>query len=566
MTPTESVRLIPQDMQPGMLESYPLDDEKTTIGRHPSNTIVLPLDSISRFHARIDRRGDFYILQDLNSSNGSMVNEEAITQLAIHDGDIVTFGNVEFRFVNNNTVERSSRQSSEIGKSIVDFDDDPNEMPSGEQTLLRAEDVTDKAKSSVISTAADKKADKATLFKLNQRLSALYRLSELLRELDVDREEFVLQRILDVLFLSVNADRGVILTRFHRDAKELDVIAVKYRDEPIVPEKVKVSRTILNKVVTEKVAVLSRDAQADDRFDASESIIMSEIRSTICAPMVVGDEVLGAIHIDSKSHTKSFDQDDLEFVTIIATETAVALAHMRMQKEAIHRQRLAAVGETVAGISHNVKNILLLSQGGAELLTRALDKGDMEGANDSWQVVSRGIDKIGKLVRDMLEFSSNKKPDLEEVDVNEMICSIAEEIEDELVAKGITLELDLDEDLAKRKFDELGLQRTLMNLIVNGMEAIQHSDGQIVVTTAQDAEKVYIITIQDNGSGIPQEKLEKIFFPFFTTKGSAGTGLGLPMCKKAIEDMSGSITCESEENVGTRFVIELPPPVESETE
>lgn len=554
-----TVRLIARNPEPGMEAIYTLKGEQTTVGRHPSNDIVLPLDSVSRFHARIDRRGDFHILQDLNSSNGSMVNGERVTQMAIHDGDQIAFGNIEFTFINEHTVAGGGGGSSILGADIVDFEDD---RTGTEQSFVKAADVADKVKSSVLGTAEDQKVDKATLFKLNKRLSALYRLSELLRGLDFDREDFILQRVLDVLFVAVNADRGVILTRYSRDAEQLDVTAVKYRDEPIVPQKVKVSRTILNKVMNEKIAVLSRDAQFDDRFKASESIFVNEIRSTICAPMIVGDDVLGALHLDTMQQDKTFDQDDLEFVMIVATETGVALQNMRMQKEAVHRQRLAAVGETVAGISHNVKNILLLSQGGAELLSRALNKNDMNGAKEAWQVVSRGIDKIGKLVRDMLEYSSHKEIDYSSINVNDLICSIAEEIEEQLVAKNITLELDLDEEIGNTKLDELGLQRTLMNILVNAVEAITHQDGQILVTTSTRPDGEVVISIRDNGLGIPADKLERIFFPFFTTKGSAGTGLGLPMCKKAIEDMGGTIACESEENVGTTFTIEIPPPRE----
>lgn len=558
----QTVRLIPRNPQPGMLDAYVLQGDQTTVGRHPSNDIVLALDSISRFHARIDRRGKFHILQDLNSSNGSAVNGERVTQIAIHHGDQVTFGNVEF--VMEVEGAGSLRQGeatpgSLVGRAIVDVDFSDVDNSGSAKSFVKVEDFqSSKARSSVTSSVADKKVDKATLVKLNQRLSALYRLSELLRDADLDSEQHTLERVLDVLFVAVPADRGVMLTRFHKDSENLDVIAVKYRDQPIVPQKVTVSRAILKQVLSERVGVLSRDAQTDERFSASESILVGEVRSTIAVPMIVGDELIGVVHLDTTNPERTFEQKDLEFVMIVATESGVALSNMRMRKEAVHRQRLAAVGETVAGISHNVKNILLLSQGGAELLSRAIDKKDIEGVREAWQVVSRGIEKIGKLVRDMLEFSSNKKAELAEVDVNEMICSIAEEIEEQLVSKSITLELDLDESVKAQLYDDLGLQRTLMNLIINSVEAISHQQGLISVSTSARDGRRLIITLRDNGAGISADKMEKIFFPFFTTKGSSGTGLGLPMCKKCIEDMQGTITCESEENVGTTFTLELP--------
>lgn len=552
--------LIPRVQVQGLPEMYPLTGDQTTVGRHPSNDIVLPLDSISRFHARLDRRGEFFILQDLNSSNGSFVNGEKVTQRAIQDGDQVTFGNVEFAFSNEEQRQPQSGSASLVGKNIVDIRDDDDEAKPTTESVIRAEEISSsKSKSSVISSVTDAKIDKATLVKLNHRLSALYRLSEVLRDAEGGNEQDLMEHVLEVLLGAVNADRGVALTRFNREAEQLDVAAVKYRDIPIVQDSVKVSRTILDQVLRERIAVLSRDASVDSRFASSESIIMNRIRSTICAPMTVGENVIGALFLDTTQDGKQFAQDDLEFVMIVATEVGVAVSNMRMQSEAVHRQRLAAVGETVAGISHNVKNILLLSQGGAELLSRALDKNDLSAAKDAWQVVSRGIDKIGKLVRDMLEFSSNKQPEFSPVDINEMICSIAEEVEKQLIAKNVTLELDLDEELKERSVDELGLQRTLMNLIVNAMESITHKEGEIVVTTSRRANQNLLITVKDNGTGIARDKLERIWFPFYTTKGSAGTGLGLPMCKKCIEDMGGTVICQSEENIGTTFTIEIPP-------
>jgi two-component system NtrC family sensor kinase len=554
------VQLIPKNPQPGFPEKYDLIDSQTTVGRHPTNKIVLPFESISRFHARIDRRGDYYIVQDLNSSNGSYVNNERITQMTIHHGDAVTFGNVEFVFANESSQSSIATHASSVrGKDIVDITDDEEDVSkssSRQQSVKKVEEVS-KDKSSVISSA-DRKSDKASLVKVNARLRGLYELSEILRQGSSDPEEDILRRVLDVAFASITADRGVILTRYSAEAEQFDVAAVKYADAPIVSQKVSVSRTILEQVLTQKVAILSKDAQADDRFDASESIIMSQVRSTICCPMVMGGRVMGILHLDTSSSNKAFNDDDLAFAMIITNETGIALDNMRMRTAAMHRERLAAVGETVAGISHNVKNILLLSQGGAELLTRAFEREDIEGAQEAWGVVRRGIDRIGALVRDMLEYSSNKVPSVKDVDVNEMLCGIAEEVEKDLVKKNVMLELDLDESISEWPADEIGLHRTTLNLIVNAMEAITHQEGRILLSTSVRDSRDLVIMIRDNGCGIPPEKLEKIFFPFFTTKGSSGTGLGLPMCKKSIEDMGGTITVESEANVGTVFTLLIP--------
>jgi signal transduction histidine kinase len=100
----------------------------------------------------------------------------------------------------------------------------------------------------------------------------------------------------------------------------------------------------------------------------------------------------------------------------------------------------------------------------------------------------------------------------------------------------------------------------MMNLIVNAMEAMPAGSGHIIVRTEvlNDTRQTVLIVVEDDGLGIPPDKIDKIFLPFFTTKGSSGTGLGLAMCRKTIEDMGGTIEVESEVNKGTRFTLRLP--------
>ncbi len=556
-----TARLVPRSRADGLLELYELTDS-VTVGRHPSNSIVVGLDSISRFHARIDKRGSFYILQDLNSSNGTQVNGERVTQMTLHHRDQITFGNVEFEFRNESPSQSPTAGDSITGggMSIVEFtDDDEDSGSASSKAVLEQEEISKlNDKSSFFDYVPGKKDSDQELARLYKRLGTLYKLSELLRESDEENEQTICERVLDLVFRIIGPDRGVIMTRFSQETTELDLAAVRYADTPITSQPVTISRAIMQEVMTRKVAVLTQDAQADDRFVQSESIIMNRIRSAICVPMVQGDHVMGIFHIEMSAEGKSFGREDLEFVTVVANELSAFIENQRMRREAAHRARLAAVGETVAGISHNVKNILLLMKGGRDLLDRAIDREDVESATESWGVVSRGIDKIARLVQDMLEYSTNKQPHLEQIDVTDLICRTAEEVEDELINKGVTLELDLEEDLAPRHVDETGLQRTLMNLIVNALEAISHGDGSVTLSTELLEDDTLMIRVQDNGSGIEPDKLEKVFLPFFTTKGSSGTGLGLPMCKKVIEDMGGSMKVDSEVNAGTTFTMIIP--------
>ena len=107
--------------------------------------------------------------------------------------------------------------------------------------------------------------------------------------------------------------------------------------------------------------------------------------------------------------------------------------------------------------------------------------------------------------------------------------------------------------------DAKGLEKCLLNLITNSCEAITHQHGKIVISTQLTFEKALVIKFRDNGAGIPPDRIHKIFYPFFTTKGIRGTGIGLAMIKKFIDDMGGKITVESTEEEGTTFTITFNP-------
>lgn len=561
-------RLIPLSADPLLTQKEYAYEDGMTVGRLAGNSLMLASDSVSRNHARLRWRDGEFVVIDMGSSNGTFVNGARTRDCPVKPGDKVKFGNVEFRFelpVPPTAVMppvRKAAPPSATSSARLLFDDEDSKSPKPNFTAVLG---PDQVRAIIDRSAADinvaKAADQKAMARLSQRFSVLYRLSEYLREAAETPEPELLAGGLKLVFETVPADRGAVLTRFSVDVEQLDIAAVHHRTAPkgTSAAEISVSRTILDRVVGERIAVLSSDAQGDERFAHAQSIVMNSIRSTICTPLIAGDAVIGALHLDIQSPVMRFESDDLEFVTMVAHSLAMALENRRMRAAAIHRERLAAMGETVAGISHNVKNILLLMQGGADVMGKALDKNDLGQAKQSWGIMTRGVDKIGRLVREMLDYSSNKKPDLTSVNVNDMIIGIAGEIEDQLIAKAIGLELELDDEIAPRMVDELGLQRTIMNMIVNAVEAIPAGHGVVCVTTTQRPSGAMVIAVRDNGMGIPPDKLEKIFLPFFTTKGSAGTGLGLPMCKKVVEDMGGTLDVRSTVGEGTCFTITLPP-------
>ncbi len=537
-------------------QPFELKGRVVTIGRHPNNDISLLQESISRFHAKLELIGTKWVITDLNSSNGTFVNGERIaTPRTLSEGDVVTLGRADFIFSYLSPEERQRAQKegttpTPISSSGINLLDET----SSSSTILRTQKNIEATPLPTRFLPAVG-VDLAALQRANERLLALYKLNEILRTSTTSQE--MMERAMDLIFECLPADRGVIMT-VAGPGNALEPAVVRYRTGD-QPTELAISRTIIEKALSEKVAILSRDASIDPRFSASESIIAHDIRSTMCVPMVSKNNAYGIIFLDCRETVHSFTEDDLTFLASLANDLAISLENANLLQESIKNERLAAVGQTIAGLAHNIKNILQLARGGIELMDAAVAKRSLEEVETFWPIVRRGIDRMQQLTQEMLDFSRQTKPELVEASVNEVILDTVHSFEKDSVDAGVQLELQLAEDLPKRKIDPNGLCKSLLNLLTNAVDAFEGTGGKIIISTSCVNGMTYI-KVQDNGRGIPRDKLGKIFQPFFTTKGSKGTGLGLSMTKKYIEDMGGRIEVETVEGQGTTFTITLPPP------
>ncbi|MFH0793192.1 MAG: ATP-binding protein [bacterium] len=539
--------------QPGLKSEYALDKAEITVGRHPSNDIPVPLESVSRFHAKLEIHKQQHIVTDLRSSNGTYVNGHRIqAPTTLQHGDLLAFGNVEFYF-SREPSDLPPTQKGLMGKRESEVALLGEEE--GVSTILKTR--TSSGTTSIPGIEAEEGIDLESLKKVNSRLITLYQLNDLLRTTS-DPEE-MLNRVMKLVFKILPADRGVIMRIVGEDTSSLTPAATRFRDETKTNSKISISKTIVDRCVVEKVAVLSRDAQTDARFAESESIILHNIRSAMCVPLISKNKVLGIFHIDTQESVRAFNEDDLTFFSSIATELSVSLDNLLMTQDIIRSERLAAVGQTITGLAHNIKNILLLTRGGMELMDKCLEKEDFENLTDNWGIVKRGVQRINNLTKDMLDYSRARKVQLKKVHLNQMIEEIAHSFSEEFEKKNVKATLDLDPAIPERLLDEDGLYKTLMNLLVNSLEAMTGPNSEIIIRTALKPDEGILLTFQDNGTGISKENLLKIFMPFFSTKGSKGTGLGLPMSKKVVEDMGGTISVDSVEGEGTTFTINLPP-------
>lgn len=527
----------------------------TRIGRHPNNDVSLLLESVSRFHAQIELMDAGYILTDLGSSNGTFLNGERLASpRPIQEKDVITFGRADFIFSLRSPEERADKgdgaPSGKTHTSSVNIVGDDN----AESTILSTKLSVEATPVPGSELVTGPRTDAESLKRATQRLLTLYKLGEVTRSA-ATREE-MLSKVMDLIFQVLPADRGVILTVEPPD-EILEPQLVRYR-RPGGEKELTISRTIVQKCLEERVAVLSRDAKIDSRFNSSESIIAGDIRSTMCVPMVSKRHVLGVIFLDTRESVRAFTEDDLAFASSIANDLAMNLENLELTQEMIKNERLAAVGQTIAGLAHNIKNILQLAKGGIELMDGAIARSAMDDVSVFWPVVRRGIDRMQSLTQEMLDYSRQTRPELYEANVNDVIEELVASFQRDRVDAGVDIDVELSPNVPPRRIDPDGLFKSLMNLLSNAVDAFEGRGGRIMITTQYIRDTIYI-AVEDNGRGIPKDKQLKIFQPFFTTKGSKGTGLGLSMTKKYIEDMGGTISVESEEGQGTSFTIALPP-------
>lgn len=240
------------------------------------------------------------------------------------------------------------------------------------------------------------------------------------------------------------------------------------------------------------------------------------------------------------------------------TELEETNAELRQtQGELIASEKLASLGRLSAGVAHEIGNPLSAINGYLEVLRRAPDMDDIKRAGFLGEI-QREVGRIDAIIRTLIDYSRPKKLSLEALDPNQAITRTADIVKSQGILKDISLKLDLAPDVPLIEADAGRLSQVIINLILNSRDAIKGA-GEIVISTAAGAGRSVIISVRDDGAGIPEEIKDKIFDPFFTTKDPGhGTGLGLSVSARIIEDFKGRIEVGSEPGKGTIFNLIFP--------
>jgi signal transduction histidine kinase len=232
-----------------------------------------------------------------------------------------------------------------------------------------------------------------------------------------------------------------------------------------------------------------------------------------------------------------------------------------LEKEKLEAERLAAVGETVAGLAHGIKNILMGLEGGVYIVRTGMKNADSNRILRGWGIVEENIDRISTFVKEFLDFAKGRKAKVKHSDPNLIATKVIDLFKDSARLAGIELTYDLAKDMEPACLDEEGIHTCLVNLVSNALDACEMSDkkgGHVRVST-YDRDGVLVFEVADDGTGMDAEIGKKVFTKFFSTKGSErGTGLGLLTTKKFVQQHGGKVSFESTEGSGSRFRLEFP--------
>ncbi|MFO7892680.1 MAG: ATP-binding protein [Longimicrobiales bacterium] len=234
----------------------------------------------------------------------------------------------------------------------------------------------------------------------------------------------------------------------------------------------------------------------------------------------------------------------------------------RLEQEKREAERLAAVGETVAGIAHGIKNVLMGLEGGMYAVNTGIESGDDERIARGWTTLEENVRRISEFVKEFLDFAKGRETEKVITDPNKPAREVADLFREKAAQAGIRLEAELEAE-HPAPLDEEGIHTCLANLVSNAIDAClvaDQDDREFVVTlTSHDEDGSTIYEVADNGRGMDYEISRKVFSKFFTTKGSdRGTGLGLLTTKRIVHQHGGQIDFTTEEGEGSVFRISLP--------
>ena len=500
----------------GKTREFTLERRGYLVGRGDNCDIVIPDRRVSSRHLFLTPRGEEWWVRDLGSTNGTFINGKKVRVARLKPGDTL-----------------------QIGHTVIVLEEKERGVHREYTTLhtTRLEDILTPPR-----TLGEAR-------RLHRHLEVLYQVTLLLHSLQTLDD--ALKKCLDLLFRVLRAERGVI---FLEKEGKLEKVAERLVEKALATYPI--SRSMVEEVFQKGESIITSDAMGDARFMDRKSVLASHIRSAMCVPLTGKEGSLGVIYVDTLLSRGAFGEEDLELLTIIGHQAGMAIENSRLYEENLRKERLAGIGMAVAGMAHYIKNIIQGLKSGETVIDLALNRKKFQLLSQGWTAVKRSINRVEELVLNMLSYSREKRIEKREVSLNSLLEEVVELFKERAREKKVRLKFLPDPQVKSIYADPLGIHRAVTNMVTNALEAVGER-GEIIVSSQRVPGGVEV-RIKDDGKGISPDILPRIFQPFYTEKEGRGTGLGLAVTRKIIQEHEGKIEVDSQPGKGTEFRIFLP--------
>jgi signal transduction histidine kinase len=301
---------------------------------------------------------------------------------------------------------------------------------------------------------------------------------------------------------------------------------------------------------------------------------LDEMQAALVIPIVADEQIIGLLGLKDERVREAYATDEIDLFRGVAAQMAITVQNSKLYERMKERDRLAALGEMAAGLAHEIRNPLGAIKGAAQLLTPQADAaGDGHGvpleAREFLGIIVEEANRLNRVVSQFLDYARPYRGEPQPLDVNEVVRKSAQLVtppplpasEGGEPAPPVEVHLQLADDLPRARADAEQLRQVFLNLAINAVQAMP-SGGKLTISTAlrkagRRSTPMLEVRFRDTGVGIPAQEQKNLFIPFYTTK-DKGTGLGLPISQRIIENHGGTIEVRSRVGVGSTFTVVLP--------
>jgi signal transduction histidine kinase len=321
----------------------------------------------------------------------------------------------------------------------------------------------------------------------------------------------------------------------------------------------------------------AKSASPDAETETIDAIAraLQEMNAALCIPLIADDQVLGLLCLKDERLRDAYANDEIDLFRGVAAQMAITVQNSKLYDRMKERDRLAALGEMAAGLAHEIRNPLGAIKGAAQLLLPSEKTAGEPSEPQAPQPESREFlsiiveeaNRLNRVVSQFLDYARPYRGEPTPLDVNEVVRKTAQLVTPPPVGEAapppVEVVLSLADELPRVRADAEQLRQVFLNLAINAVQAMP-SGGKLSISTSvrkggrRGAPAQFLeVRFRDNGAGIPPGELKNLFIPFYTTK-EKGTGLGLPISQRIIENHGGTIEVRSRPGVGSTFTVVLP--------